>query len=471
MFLSFFLIRLYNLGKHDFWYDEAVAVGFTKIPWYNWNAPLYWMLLHFWIKNFSISETSLRFFSLLFSFSSVVIVYFLGKELFNKKTGVIASVLIGLSPFHIWYAQEARDYSMVLFLATLSSYAFLKALRTQQAKLWLGYSLISTAGLYTNYYFIILLTAQFLFLVLSGRFKGLRYFLIPLAAFFFYLPRFLSKFFYIKDGFWLLPPTGKSILITIANFIGGYTSPGYLYIISAVCSCILFILFLKSFLKEKEARFCFAFCFFLFVIPVAMIFMFSRFCFSIYLDRGLIIFSPYFYLILAAGLSYLRGAVFRSAVFFVFLLLGVLLGCHFNDVISMPFEYHVGAYIKKPIKPVVGFFKDNFTSGDIIAFTNESTLPSFQLYSGYIYNCYYFFDPHVLDTNWKRPYPDDEYHISLSRIKNLRFKRLWVIASDWPRSGRLDENSQSVKSWMDRKFKLEYTALVEGAVISCYVRG
>ena len=50
------------------------------------------------------------------------------KNLFNKKVGIIASIFIGLSPFHLWYAQEVRDYSTVLFLGTFASYLLFKAI-------------------------------------------------------------------------------------------------------------------------------------------------------------------------------------------------------------------------------------------------------------------------------------------------------------------------------------------------------
>src|SRR3989338_2125771 len=101
LFSIFFFLRLYKLGYHDLWYDEICTIGYAKYPWGNWNAPLYWIILHFWIKIFGISEFSLRFPSLIFSFLSVILVFLLGKKLFGKQAGIIASIFIGLSPFHL----------------------------------------------------------------------------------------------------------------------------------------------------------------------------------------------------------------------------------------------------------------------------------------------------------------------------------------------------------------------------------
>ncbi|MCG2711283.1 MAG: glycosyltransferase family 39 protein [Candidatus Omnitrophica bacterium] len=106
-------------------------------------------MLHFWIKIFRISEFSLRFPSLIFSFLSIIAVFFLGKALFSKKVGLLASIFMGISPFHLWYAQEARDYSMLLFWGTLSSYLLFRAIRKGELKLWVIFTIVSLAGLYT----------------------------------------------------------------------------------------------------------------------------------------------------------------------------------------------------------------------------------------------------------------------------------------------------------------------------------
>ncbi|MFC1710018.1 glycosyltransferase family 39 protein [Candidatus Omnitrophota bacterium] len=171
LFIVFFCLRLYRLGYHDLWYDEVVSLDYAIFSLKNWNAPLYWILLRYWIKVFGISEFSLRFPSLIFSFFSVIMVYFLGKELFGKKSGIIASIFMGLSPFHLWYAQEARDYSMVLFSGLLSSHLLYKALKENRRSSWVFFALASIAGFYTNYFYAILFIAQALYVIFLGKSK------------------------------------------------------------------------------------------------------------------------------------------------------------------------------------------------------------------------------------------------------------------------------------------------------------
>ncbi len=475
LFFVFFCFRFYHLGFHELWYDEIYSVEYAKSPWFNWNAPLYWIILHFWAKLFGFSEFSLRFPSLLFSFFSVILAFLLGKELFNKTVGFIATIFMGLSPFHLWYSQEARDYSMVLFFGLSSSYFLFKALKEDRTKLWLFFVLISLLGMYTNYFYIFLFFAQFLYLIFFKRlrvdFKEIIGFLIIAFGFSFYLHRFLSKFYYVWGGFWIPKPQWKSLIITLENFILGYNGTAFLYLISDVFTGLFFIFALAAFYKRKEWREGFLFCLFLLFIPIISVFIFSKVFFSIYLDRGLIIFSPYFYLILSSGLVFLNTPA-RIASFVI--LIPFLLCTDFRyyrDQMSVSLVHHLGTYIKKPVKPLVKFLEDNAASDDIISFTNNSVIPSIIFYSERkLGPFYYFFDPQFPDSSWQRPIVETKYCIPFYKVGLLKFKRLWVVSCNWARDGSLDENSQSVKSWLDRNLKLEFKREFDGLWVFRYVR-
>ncbi|HJW91734.1 MAG TPA: glycosyltransferase family 39 protein [Anaerolineales bacterium] len=51
--------------------------------------------------------------SAIFSITSVGLIYALCLELFDRQTARFASLILALSPLHIWYAQEARRYTLV----------------------------------------------------------------------------------------------------------------------------------------------------------------------------------------------------------------------------------------------------------------------------------------------------------------------------------------------------------------------
>lgn len=475
LFASFFLLRLYHLGYHDLWYDEIATVNYAQHPWHNWNAPLYWILMHLWIKIFGISEFSLRFPSAIFNFFAVILTFLIGKRLFNKKIGIIASFFIGLSPFHLWYAQEARDYSMVLFWGILSTYLLIKALEVRKLKSWLFFACASVAGLYTNYFYIFLFLAQLAYILFFERrklsLKEIFCFLSIVIIFMPYLPRFLSKFYTVWYGFWIFQPRWQSLLITLQNFSLGYNGSSRLYFISNLMSVIFFISALWS-LHRRELRKPFTFCFFLFFLPIIFAFFFSRIFFSVYLDRGLIIFSPYYYLILSVGAVSLNRYL---RFFLIGIYLPLILICgynYFRDWMVMPLEHHTGTYIKKPIKPIVEFLTDAVDPNeDILAFTNPSVMPAIKFYTKKrLPIFYYFFDPRFPDTSWQRPIIENKYNVQLYKISKLEFKRLWVIACDWARSGELDKNSQAVKDWLDKSFTLEFTRKFQGLWIYGYIK-
>jgi len=113
--LSGLLLRLHGLDFHDLWHDEAWSIFISNNIQFYLSRPLFYTILRFWIKIFGLSEFSARFPALIFSVLSIPAVYILGKKLFDSRVGIISAALIALSPFQIWYAQEARVYSMAVF--------------------------------------------------------------------------------------------------------------------------------------------------------------------------------------------------------------------------------------------------------------------------------------------------------------------------------------------------------------------
>ena len=451
-----FSLRLYHLGYHDFWYDEAYTVNFAKFLRISWNPPLYNTLIHFWTKLFGFSETSLRFPSFLFSFFSVITVFFLGRELFGKKVGLLASVFIGLSPFHIWYAQEARDYGMMLFFGTLSSYLLFRALNKNTNKLWFFFALSSLATMLTNYFGLILFLAQCIYVICIVKrrliFKELFFLLCVILAFSLYSPLFLSKFYYLMGGFWVPKPTLASLVITVENFILGYTGSLYLYLASNILVAVAIIFLQFNFKKVSFAQL--FFCIFLLVFPVILIFSFSKILFSIYLDRGLMLFSPYLYLILSLGIMQLKKKWLYSYVFLLVLLMGIADYRYYQDQLFSPIYHHIGSYVKKPIREVAVYLDKNVGAGDLIYYTNESVCPLLTYYMKTRHQFFRIIDPAYVDTNWNRVYKEGYGNILYYKMAEVSFDSLWVIFTNWSRNGELELFSMSIKKWLEGSFRM-----------------
>ncbi|MCD6384497.1 glycosyltransferase family 39 protein [Candidatus Sumerlaeota bacterium] len=127
-------LRIYGLATKSIWYDEAFSILFAKksLPQIiqlcknDVLPPLYFILLHIWLKIFPATTTlSVAFYPRLLSailgISAIPLMYLLGKRLFSPPVGILGAILLTFSPFHIYYSQEIRMYSL-FFLLTLLLY-------------------------------------------------------------------------------------------------------------------------------------------------------------------------------------------------------------------------------------------------------------------------------------------------------------------------------------------------------------
>lgn len=476
LFLLFLFLRLYGLGAHDFWYDEAYSIKVAHFaPGFAEEPRLYYQLLHFWFAFFPVSELSARFPSFLFSALSIVLLYVLGKELFNRTIGTVASLLMGLSPFHLWYAQEARNYSMVLFISVLSTLLLWLALKKGTLRLWLLFSFFSAAGFYVNYFYVTIFFAHGLYWLACGRkkndFRGVASFLLILIAYLFSGKHFYYKLKYIQDGFWLTKPPVNYLRFSLENFFLGYNGTTFLYRAADVCIALLAVSSLVLFLRKKEYRKTLLFCLCLFFLPLVGTFIFSRLFFSIYIDRGLIILSPYFYLILSLGLFSLRR---RIRFIFLACLLALIIsagGRYYTDTLTDLYVHHEGLYIKKPMKPIADFLDKNVKEGDTVVFTHPDTALVIPLYTKTRMKFYYIFDPllpHQTDSH--RPLSENGYYLPIQKIDTLASAKMWVVSSSWPRNGTIDSNSKSVLAQMEKRFRKDSADQFDGVLLSGFSR-
>lgn len=176
--LSAFAVRLYRLGYQSIWYDEGVGLhlamkdlrSLTLHTAGDIHPPLYYYLLHFWIRAAGQSEFSAAFLSLIFGVLLVALSYRLADGLYDSRIGLLTAFLVAISPFNLWYSQEIRMYSLGALLGLISLYCLMRLAGTTAQEgngesrwYWLGYVLSAVAGLYTLYYFAFLLFFENLF--------------------------------------------------------------------------------------------------------------------------------------------------------------------------------------------------------------------------------------------------------------------------------------------------------------------
>lgn len=166
-------LRIFYISHQSIWLDEVASLVSAKqstiievikttyiterIP------PLYPVFLHFWIKAFGFSECSIRIPSAIFGFLTIPIIYILSKSLFDNRVAILSSLFLAISPFHIWYSQEARYFTIAVFLNLLSILFFLKILKDHNKPSYLYYFFYISStclAIYTNYLIVFTIIAQ-----------------------------------------------------------------------------------------------------------------------------------------------------------------------------------------------------------------------------------------------------------------------------------------------------------------------
>lgn len=179
--LAALALRLVHLTFQPLWWDEGWSLYFatTDIPTLlertavDIHPPLYYVLLHFWIGLFGSSVVSARLLSVLIGTITLPVLHLAAKRLVGPRGALVTTLLLALSPFHIYYSQEVRMYVLVTLLGLAATTFVLHwDLARGTWGTWLGYVLAATAALYTQYYAGFLLLA--LNLVILIRWIGRR---------------------------------------------------------------------------------------------------------------------------------------------------------------------------------------------------------------------------------------------------------------------------------------------------------
>ncbi len=124
-------LRVFYLYKYEMWFDEAFTGILMRVPTEEFfrvisqdtNPPAFYIFTKAWTVLFGTGEISLRMIPLLAGSATIFAVYMLGKSLFNKETGIIAALLLAISPFMLQYSSEARTYALYGLFTVLSFYA------------------------------------------------------------------------------------------------------------------------------------------------------------------------------------------------------------------------------------------------------------------------------------------------------------------------------------------------------------
>jgi uncharacterized membrane protein len=172
----YLILGFYQIDDQSLWTDEVISVdriasGQPTSTWVYSQSPLYFFLLDRWTQAMGKTELALRSLSVLLGLAAIGLTYRLALSLFDRRIALLGALLLATSPYLIWYAQEVRYVTLMLFTSLAMTYSFHRALSTGGWRWWLVYSVTSVLALFTflTSVFLVIVHGLFLLWRSSGR--------------------------------------------------------------------------------------------------------------------------------------------------------------------------------------------------------------------------------------------------------------------------------------------------------------
>lgn len=143
------LLRFWRLGDYSFEATEMFTLRDSHTPQFHNSRPLQYLLNYFLVRPFlPLDEFGLRVLPAVFGVLAVPALYLISSRLLGARTALFASLLLAVSPLHVFYSQFARYWSLVMLLCAVYPYALFLGIRNRSSgMLALGFSMGALAAL------------------------------------------------------------------------------------------------------------------------------------------------------------------------------------------------------------------------------------------------------------------------------------------------------------------------------------
>ncbi len=478
------VLRIAYLDATSIHSDEGGTINFAGRPTvpevieatqFDPHPPLDYIIIHFWLK-LGMNEFTVRLLSVIFGVLAIPLIYLVGKEFFDNRVGLLSALILTISQLHIRHAQLVRSYTLIVFLALLSVYFFVRYFKNQK-KLDLGiYTLVSIVSIYTHYFLSLLVAGQLLFLIYnahkSRKYGVLKQWMLAFGVIILsVLPnmgRFLAQMAFSNQIYALqqsealsfFSAGGDNIFVRVAmvffHFSAGYLKANFANLLFIVIFVGVVLVFGISFfyeLKFEEKKNELLLLLALIFAPIAAIagvFAFNLIKASFVYARYMIFVSPFFYILISKGvLSLKKGSL--KAIFIVLIVL-------FSSV-SL-YAYYTTNHTQENWREMSGFVQKGEQQNELIALYPPTYKFNFNYY--YSGNLKTVAVPSNLDITTRNiAFGDVLKNLELITDKNScnivqyakdnNYKGVWfvnAVPDVW------DQN-KLVKSCFDKNFKLK----------------
>ena len=224
----------------SFWRDEAFSVLAAKeslgfiIARLGFEPPVYYTMLHFWIRVFGEGDIAARCLSLIGFVLATIVMIEWGAILYKKHwLAIYLPIFFFFNPMLLYYAFEVRTYAWYTFFSILTLYGYAN-------KKWRLFVLAAVLGFYTHVYLLLFIGALGIHSLITDRKKTALWPFITIGL--------LIIPWLIKIGFearrlsssWYFPVDLQLVYSVLGNMFTGYEgTPWWGWHYTAILSLIL----------------------------------------------------------------------------------------------------------------------------------------------------------------------------------------------------------------------------------------
>ena len=380
------ILRLFQLAEWSFWHDEALTVLLAQKPLGELIAitaadvhpPLYYLV----VKLFTVAgqnEWLARFPSALSGAGAVFVLTLLGRELFDDEVGLAAGFIMAISPLQLFYAQEARMYTLLLLLTIFSAWCLFRALREDRLFWWVLYSGGTTLACYTAYFAFPVLAAMGLYVLLVDRRRGrVFHFLLSMGVvillYFPWIGILTSQTRAVFDTYWIETPHPLLLFTTLSAFFTGYTLPVWGIVVALAATLLIIFVVLNNvrhaFNNDVPVQPLLWLLLWGFV-PLLGTFIISLLLIPMFQLRTVITAAPAFYLLVGWGLARTPHRKLNILIFgpLLAMMLISVLNFYFNPTFAKPGWREAARFVFEHTQP-----------GDVILHTSPGSYLPFLSY-------------------------------------------------------------------------------------------
>ncbi|MFO7915766.1 MAG: glycosyltransferase family 39 protein [Candidatus Krumholzibacteriales bacterium] len=451
-------LRFFRIGQQSYWADEVQSIWQVNghagtildniIT--NYHGPLHFSLLLGWGKIGGWGEAWTRTLSAIAGLVTIWLFYLLARKITGRRGGLWAIILLAVSPFHIWYSQEVRNYVFLHLFAILSMLIFLRIMEREETGSlagrerigeWAGFLAASAAALLCNLAALFLFAVQLLY-ALAVKPKAALRIVIVLAVIFLILLPWITGFEigwsirHIRYGDPLrkinFHPLGIPYTYLVFSLGETFAPPSdqmhralslelfkpYLPCLAAalVTYAILFINGLRSWIGNRKRIILFAFWL---VLPLIFVSVLAILNLKVFQPRYASVSFPAYLIVIAAGIT----ATGRKLRWLLAGSIALLTFCSLHNHYTDP------RYWKPDVRSAVEMINERSRESDVLAVYSIAEPVEF-----------YYRGPADMTGFW--PLPGSEAFRKRTNRLAERYDRIWLLSNfGWYRDprGRIPE--------------------------------